>query len=34
MMKFIRSFFVGFCSAAAVFTLAAAVGLILYRVYL
>jgi len=33
-MKFIRSFFIGFCAAAAILTLAAAAGLVLYSIYL
>ena len=33
-MKFFRSFWIGFCSAGAILTLAAAAGLILYRIYL
>lgn len=33
-MKFIRSFFIGFCAAAAILVLAAAAGLILYNIYL
>ncbi len=33
-MKFLRSFFIGFCSAAAILTIAAAAGLLLYGVYL
>lgn len=33
-MKFIRSFGIGFCTAAAILVLAAAAGLILYNIYL
>lgn len=33
-MKFLRSFLIGFCSAGAILTAAAAAGLILYRIYL
>ena len=34
LMKFLRSFGIGFCAAAAILTLAAAAGLILYTIYL
>lgn len=33
-VKFIRSFFIGFCAAAAILTIAAAVGLTVYNFYL
>ena len=33
-MKFLRSFLIGFCSAAAILTIAAAAGLVLYSLYL
>ena len=34
MMKFLRSFFIGFCAAAAILTIAAAAGLVIYTVCL
>ncbi len=34
LMKFLRNFMIGFCSAAAVLVLAAAAGLVLYNIYL
>ena len=33
-MKFLRSFFIGFCSAAAILAVAAAAAMLLYRIYL
>ena len=33
-MKFIRNFWIGFCAASAILTIAAAAGLVLYNLYL
>ncbi len=33
-MKFMRSFFIGFCAAAAILTILAAAGMVVYRMYL